>query len=1121
MIGNYFSGLSYECKASALACLLLTFMSVLSGNGRMMAQTNRYMCGFEDENENSQWVMNSGVNGVSARNRWYVSTREHYEGVKALLISDLSVAPDTSAVYSNSKVHIVAYRDILLPAGTYDFSFAWKALGDGSADGLYVGWVDTRTGMGTSVSTIPAWTSTAAPFSGRIFNMYSGWKIETATLTSTGSPMRLAFLWTNDDKNSYSPSVCIDDIQIVEQVCGKPENIQVQVDGEEVTVNWTPATGVSTYEIKYKSIMDGKTGGQKGIRGSSYTFKGMEKGVYEFYVRSVCQNGEEGFWCARQGVIVNPDICVDYTNINSPDVLCQSGSTDNPYMNNGVVDFGSGDSRSRHTVHSAMGEVDGRTGGRLKTIPDGGMASVRLGNWETGANAESITYELHLDSGSNVVLLMQYAVVLQVPTQHGIYDQPRFTLEILAPDGELMDKTCGSYMFYASLELMEEGWHECEDPLSGVTTVYKDWSDIGVNLQEYAASGAATVKVRLTTYDCALGEHYGYAYFTLSCTEGEIKGLSCGDKPTEKITAPDGFRYRWYKMYDPTKEMVSDSITLMVEKDDTATYACDCISMEKDECYFTLWASLLPRFPKAEFEIDWTPSNCVNGFRVRNLSYVWTENGRSNEQIEEFEWVCNGDTTHEQTLTLPVPDEGGTYDISLKALISGGLCFDVKDTTVIIPAIGTAYDTIEFRTCEGGQPLIIGNKVYDEAGYYPMPSVKSKQTGCDSIDVFHVVIEESLDTSYADTICAGDTVWIGTSPYYFSGEFSKRLVSVRGCDSVVNLSLTVLPKVDFGVEVKNAVAGPRSGKIELTGMGEGWWYEIDGVLNGNIDSLDAGVYTIVVYNAYGCASEPMDVEVSAECLDLTVGDAGEICADDSAFYLPFEVASGEVTFYSVDFDDAANNAGFNDSVHMQPLDGYICVDLPEKVRPGHYVMMIEFEDLTCEPKAFEIPFDVLYSKDIMKQKWNNVVAVLNSKYNGGYEFSDFAWYRNGEKMEGEDGSYIYLGERVSFDNVEEIRVELTRTDDGIRLMSCPLMTKTRADVFPYPMCTTMGVKERVPIKDITSGVWVRLWSVGGVYFGEQYVNEDMPFFVAPDCTGVFILLIEDGTYNSRFKIVVK
>ena len=150
-----------------------------------------------------------------------------------------------------------------------------------------------------------------------------------------------------------------------------------------------------------------------------------------------------------------------------------------------------------------------------------------------------------------------------------------------------------------------------------------------------------------------------------------------------------------------------------------------------------------------------------------------------------------------------------------------------------------------------------------------------------------------------------------------------------------------------------------------------------------------------------------------------------------------------------------------------------------------------------------------------------MVAVLNSKYNGGYEFSDFAWYRNGEKMEGEDGSYIYLGERVSFDNVEEIRVELTRTDDGIRLMSCPLMTKTRADVFPYPMCTTMGVKERVPIKDITSGVWVRLWSVGGVYFGEQYVNEDMPYFVAPDCTGVFILLIEDGTYNSRFKIVVK
>ena len=41
----------------------------------------------------------------------------------------------------------------------------------------------------------------------------------------------------------------------------------------------------------------------------------------------------------------------------------------------------------------------------------------------------------------------------------------------------------------------------------------------------------------------------------------------------------------------------------------------------------------------------------------------------------------------------------------------------------------------------------------------------------------------------------------------------------------------------------------------------------------------------------------------------------------------------------------------------------------------------------------------------IEQKFDNMITLLDSEHNGGYEFSGYQWYKNGEPIEGENNTY--------------------------------------------------------------------------------------------------------------------
>lgn len=1104
----------------------------------MYAQQLRlpYYNGWEDESENGEWILNEGLfDETVAPNRWYVSSKESFNGEHSLLISNLQLADgDTCAVYSNHAVNIVAARKVTLPRGIYDVSYAWKCYGEDGADGLYVAWIDPMSDIKASISRLHDWVKDAQPYKGQMFNNRPSWKVNKTTVTSTGATMMLVFLWVNNKMNSSTLSCCIDDIQIAKvSDCGAPSGIRHNVIGNNVTLTWN-ANNDAVYEIRYNSKYALVCDTIRNVRGGSVTLSGLSNGMYNFYVRTICGvERDTSIWYEHLGVVVNTDLCLDYTNLEGDGVTCYLGSTQhNPFQDIKIDREGIDGAPSRHTVNIDISERDPMTGGVLPAIPQGDFTSVRLGNW-ANARSEAIDYTLHLDSGDKIVLVMKYAVVLEVPDGHTDDMMPKFRLELMdgiGSEAKLLDSKCGKIDFFADMDLVgKNGWFEAKID-NPTVVIYKDWTTIGVNLSEYAETGERDVHVRLSTYDCGHGAHFGYAYYTLSCTGGDIQGISCGDIQTDEIVAPEGFRYKWYKTYDPDAHVDgAEERKLHIENNDTATYSCDVMSLETD-CYFTLTASLLPRYPKPKIDVQWDPINCQNAVRFNNRSRVESVGGIVlPEPVEEFVWTLDdGSVSKEKSLRIEVPDEGGDVHIRLKASLSNGLCLDELDTVVNVKPIGDKCDTSYVYLCRGEKFSFNGVDYYD-TGYYPMSTMKSF-SGCDSTHIVHIEVVDRYETALDTVICYGDTLKIGEGKYWFSsnempdGVFVERMKSSGGCDSTVRLRLEVLPPVKFNVDVRHVTDGPNSGGITITDTLPGTYYSVNGVVNARIDSLPAGTYSIVCYNKLDCGSDTITVEIDVECAEVELGETDEICGmEDGYFIIPITVQSGNVSYCRLKFGNLAKSAGFEDVDSLSISNSELTIVLPDSVKPNRYTMTIEMVDMSCGEQIVEYDFEVLYPSDIIRQKWNDVLALTNDRYNGGYDFIEYKWYKDGVAIPGATGPYLYVGEDMLLDTSAEYRAEITRGDDGVTLKTCPVVPEVRVDIASYPIqlaATVMKTRAKVEIKNVPEIFSVDIYDVKGHFYGNKTVDNGDPYFEAPPFAGVYIVIVNTNGVVCHSKIIV-
>lgn len=643
-------------------------------------------------------------------------------------------------------------------------------------------------------------------------------------------------IWRRVDLEVKVPDGCTSDIP-----SAKPCNLYAQNTADGITLTWKG--NAKKYEIECRSedeyyrrgniYVDNDSNYVRFIANDSrYTipYNTLTDTLYHFRVRAICEN-DTSFWTDYISAynINFGEYCIPFYDLCGPNTVCTYGSYYNPYENTKTLDYRQKDwdqsyyrwsddgwrygvygwgiweygyYRSRHTI-CFEGETDPHCDNLLTTVPEGEKYSMRLGNWYNG-EGESVTYTHTIDSGYPLILLLKYAVVLQDPS-HTSAENPHFTLEILDENDQLIDPICWYADFAADKNAA--GWQNAvnaHEPTSEEfrNIVWKDWTTIGVNLSDLSKYGDRTIKIRLTTKDCTRGQHYGYAYFTLSCTTADMKGMSCGVRP-EKFEVAEGFKYNWYLMDDPTKTTVCDSNVFIVQANDTNSYHVDMISLENEDCFYTLNAYILPRLPRPQATFTHTPNNCVNKVTIQNSSYVYKKMLDGTEQkdgrivIDSIFWDLGeyGKST-ELEPQLIVPNEGDTFKVSLRVVANG--CSEKVEYTLNIPAIRDTLTQAHRYLCEGDTLFYNGKEYYTDGVY--TDSLK-RTSGCDSVHVLTVEYLKPEYKLYYDTICAVDVPYtFFDRPYTTTGIYEEHIASTLGCDTIIHqLHLLVLDSLQITI----------------------------------------------------------------------------------------------------------------------------------------------------------------------------------------------------------------------------------------------------------------------------------------------------------------------------------
>ncbi len=152
--------------------------------------------------------------------------------------------------------------------------------------------------------------------------------------------------------------------------------------------------------------------------------------------------------------------------------------------------------------------------------------------------------------------------------------------------------------------------------------------------------------------------------------------------------------------------------------------------------------------------------------------------------ICEGESIFVGEIEHTET---------GQYDDTLKT-IHGCDSLVITDLEVM-----KAFRSVLDTTLCFGDTLEYRGVLYTESGTYTESYTSAN--GCDSAYVLNLTIPETDSFFITETICSNDTVFVGDTFYTEAGTYIDSLVTDKGCDSIVFLTLHVVDNFEMDIDM--------------------------------------------------------------------------------------------------------------------------------------------------------------------------------------------------------------------------------------------------------------------------------------------------------------------------------
>ena len=385
-------------------------------------------------------------------------------------------------------------------------------------------------------------------------------------------------------------------------------------------------------------------------------------------------------------------------------------------------------------------------------------------------------------------------------------------------------------------------------------------------------------------------------------------------------------------------------------------------------------------------------------------------NVRPTYLFEENVSICKNDTYNFRGQIL---DKAGTYYDRYETIDGCDSIYKVNlsvNPTYLFETKATICDN---------HPYHYRNRTFNQTGVYYDSLITV--AGCDSVYKLDLTANKTYSfTEYAN-ICDYERYKFHSKLLHKTGTYIDTLYTSCGCDSVFTLNLHVQPTLRDTTEATICL---------------GDYY----VFGGNMLYTD-GIYSDTIYHPETNECEIDMLKLCAipetKLIEAYVEDA---CANNSQYQIKYRYEGARPKTYSLYYDANAHMAGFkdvNDAIFTGELYDYIPqYSNDQYLRPDMYNVRIEFDNGTCDPSihAYDLSFMIKYPSWVIEQNWNDVVALLNQDYNGGYEFIAFQWYKNGLPIEGAISSILYQPEGLDLN--AEYSVLLTRRDDSVTMMSC-------------------------------------------------------------------------------------
>lgn len=495
----------------------------------------------------------------------------------------------------------------------------------------------------------------------------------------------------------------------------------------------------------------------------------------------------------------------------------------------------------RHTIISTAG-TDPNTGGGLSLLPPGGTVCARLGNDNWNYEAERLSYTLAV-TALNCIFTYQYAVVLEDPS-HPTADQPKFTIYVKDGSGNVVDPTCGIYEVSAS------------GSIPGFNTYgsirWKNWTTVGIDLSAYIGQN---ITIEFTTYDCAQGAHFGYAYIACSCGSLQLSQQCLGTSSV--VTAPPGFStYSW------STGQTTQSVTYNNPVNGTVV-SVTCTSVQG--CSVTLQTTLSVNPPV--FTVN-TPAPICAG-QSATLSVTGTES---------YTWSTGG-TGNSVSVS---PSTTTTYTVT--ATTSGG-CSDTEQLTVTVNAIPIADAGTPQSICPGGSATLTasGGGTYQwntgastqsinvSPGSTTAYTVTVSNNGCTATDNVTVTVNSSIvaDAGLPQTVCPGYSATLtatGGGTYAWSEGSSTASITVSpastttytvtvtnlGCSGTDNVTVTVSSSITPDAGAPQTICSGQSVVLTASGGSTYAWSEGSSTASISVSPLSTTTYSVTVSSG-GCS----------------------------------------------------------------------------------------------------------------------------------------------------------------------------------------------------------------------------------------------------------------------------